>query len=124
LFEIVGADIVAKIADVYLRAEYLVRQTEMDLVGTTGTFTKHGFYVETEVPVGPVDLIARFDGLRRAGDTAPDSPLASTASVYRYTLAGALRVTANVRLKTSVEYYQFSDFADELALHLGVATPF
>ena len=41
-----------------------------------------------------------------------------------YALAGALRVTANVRLKTSVEYYQFSDFADELAIHLGVATPF
>ena len=30
----------------------------------------------------------------------------------------------NIRLKASVEYYQFTDFANEVALHLGVATPF
>jgi hypothetical protein len=129
LFEIVGADVVAKIGSVYVRAEYLLRRTQMDLAAlpamtTDDTFSKHGFYVETEVPVGPVDLIGRFDGLRRIGPVPIDSPLASRASVYRTTLAAALRLTANVRLKTSIEYYQFSDFADELAIHLGVATPF
>jgi hypothetical protein len=129
LFEIVGADVVAKISGVYVRAEYLVRRTQMDLAAlapmtTDNTFTKHGFYVETEVPVGPVDVIGRFDGLRRIGATPIDGPLAYRASVYRYTLAAALRLSASVRLKTSVEYYQFSDFADELAIHLGVATPF
>lgn len=42
----------------------------------------------------------------------------------RETLAAAYRITANVRLKGSLELYQFSDFPDELAIHLGVATPF
>jgi hypothetical protein len=129
LFEILGADIVAKIASVHVRAEYVVRRTQMDVtalppMAAGDTFMKHGFYVETEVPIGPVDLIGRFDGLRRSGPVPIDSPLTARASLYRYTLAGALRVTANVRIESSVEYYQFSDFADEVAIHLGVATPF
>ena len=136
-FAIVGADVVAKIDDVYVRAEYLLRRTEMNLGampamnfkpgpdgGFDDTFSKHGFYVESEVPVGPVDVIARFDGLRRIGNVPIASPLGYHASITRYTLGAAMRVTANVRIKTSVEYYQFSDFADELAIHLGVATPF
>jgi len=136
-FAIVGADVVAKIEDIYVRAEYLLRRTEMNLGampamnfkpgpdgGFDDTFSKHGFYVESEVPVGPVDLIARFDGLRRIGNVPIASPLAYHASLTRYTLGAAMRVTASVRIKTSVEYYQFSDFANELAIHLGVATPF
>ncbi len=136
-FEIGGADLVTKVEGVTVRAEYLVRRTQMDLgtnptmsfkPGPDGTFddtfSKHGFYVESEVPVGPVDLIARFDGLRRIGNVPISSPLAYHASITRYTAATAARITANVRLKASLEYYQFSDFPDELALHLGVATPF
>jgi hypothetical protein len=76
------------------------------------------------VPVGPVEVIGRFDGLRRIGPAPIDSPIAARATVLRTTLAGAVRITANVRVKASVEYYQFSDVADELAIHLGVATPF
>jgi hypothetical protein len=137
LFEIAGADVSARISGVAVRAEYLVRRTQMDLGADPAmtyipapdgsfddTFTKHGYYVETEVPVGPVDLIGRFDGLRRIGNTALGSDLAYHASVTRETLAAAYRVTANVRIKTSLELYQFSDFPDELAVHLGVATPF
>jgi hypothetical protein len=136
-FSIIGVDVVAKIEGVSVRGEYLLRHTQMDLgampamnfkPGPDGTFddtfSKHGYYVETEVPVGPVDLIARFDGLRRIGNVPLSSPLAYHASITRYTLAAAYRATANVRIKTSVEYYQFSDFQNELALHLGVATPF
>jgi len=136
-FAIGGADLVTKIQGVSVRAEYLIRRTQMAL-GTNpmlnfkpapdgtfdDTFSKHGFYVETEVPVGPVDLIARFDGLRRIGNVPLASPLAYHASITRYTAAAAARITANVRLKMSLEYYVFSDFDDELALHLGVATPF
>lgn len=136
-FEIVGADLVTKIEDVTVRAEYLLRRTQMALGGDPmmsfkpapdgtfdDTFSKHGFYVESEVPVGPVDLIARFDGLRRIGNVPIASELAYHASITRYTAGAAARITANVRIKASLEYYQFSDFADELALHLGVATPF
>ena len=42
----------------------------------------------------------------------------------RYTGALAFRLKSGIRLKTSVEYYQFSDFSNDVAIHLGVATPF
>ena len=58
-------------------------------------------------------------------DTDNPGPLdVRTLCITRETLAVAYRVTANVRLKTSLELYQFTDFPDELAIHVGVATPF
>ena len=36
----------------------------------------------------------------------------------------AVRVKGGLRIKTSVEQYDFSDFEDELGLHLGLAGPF
>ena len=36
----------------------------------------------------------------------------------------AIRVKGSLLIKTSVEAYDFSDFADELALHVGLAGPF
>jgi hypothetical protein len=134
-FAIGGVDLVAKLAGVFLRAEYLQRRTQMapridptlpgfKYGGTDLTFVKHGYYVEGEVPIGRVDLIARWDGLWRIGDVLVSSPLAHDARVTRYTAAMAVRLTSNVRLKASGEYYVFSDFPDELAFHLGIATPF
>src|SRR6185295_4190504 len=77
-FVIGGADIVVNLDGLVLRAEYLARRTDME-VGTDpasrwkygpnadGQFDdhsfKHGFYAEAEVPIGPVDAFARFDGL-------------------------------------------------------------
>lgn len=138
-FEIYGADLVLEIAGMFVRAEYLQRRTDMALgtdpamrfkygPGPDGryevTFVKHGYYVEGEVPLGRVSVIARWDGLARTGNVLATSPLAHFARVERYTAAAAVRITNNVKLKASAEYYVFGDFPDELALHLGIATPF
>ena len=139
-FVIAGADAVANLGDVILRAEYLMRRTEVD-VGTdpaarwkyqpspgrgySDHFYKHGFYGEAEVPIGgSIDAFARFDGLLRYGNVLKTSALSDHANLLRYTAGAAFRISANIRLKTSIEYYQFSDFENDLALHVGVATPF
>jgi hypothetical protein len=124
---------------VFLRAEYLVRRTEIAVgdgaatslkygPGTDGMYDDHvlkdGFYAETEIPFGRVDLVARWDGLRRFGNVVATSQLRSNSVVLRYTLAAAVRLISSIRLKASVEEYDFSDFPDELALHLGVAGSF
>jgi hypothetical protein len=127
-FLIAGADLVASLDGVVIRAEYLARRTDMAMALVPGSrdphFFKHGFYAETEIPIGPADAFARFDGLLRSGDMAPGSLLSANARLLRYTAGVAIRLSANIRLKTSVEYYQFSDFGNDVALHIGVATPF
>jgi hypothetical protein len=143
-FLIAGADLVANLEGVVLRAEYLARRTDMSVgadpamrwkfgPGSDGKyddhFFKHGFYAEAEVPIGRVDAFARFDGLLRfgnvlAGAGMPSNALSSSSRVLRYTAGAAIRIIENVRLKTSVEYYQFNDLPSDLALHLAVATPF
>ena len=139
-FEIAGADLVVHIAGVFVRAEYLQRRTDMAPTdnpathfkygpGANGvydlTFVKHGYYLEGEVPLGDrVDVIGRWDGLIREGNVLAGSELSHFATVTRYTAGTAVRVTSSVRVKASAEYYIFSDFPDELAFHLGIATPF
>lgn len=138
-FLIGGADLVANLAGVVIRAEYLVRRTDMDVGVDPATrwkygrasngryddhFFKHGFYAEAEVPIRQVDAFARFDGLLRFGNVLSTSALSSNAKLLRYTAGAAVRLVDNVRLKTSAEYYQFSDLSDEVALHIAVATPF
>ncbi len=138
-YAIVGADVVLQLDRTFVRAEYLLRRTQMALgsdpasrfkygPGKGGTFDdfflKDGFYAEVEVPVGPFDLIGRWDGMRRFGNVVATSPLRSESAVLRYTAATAYRLDYGLRLKTSVELYDFSDFADELALHVGIAGPF
>lgn len=137
-FLIAGADLVASLDGVVLRAEYLARRTDM-AVGTDPSlwkygpgadgrlddhFVKHGFYAEAEIPIGPVDVFGRFDGLLRYGNVLAGSELSSSSKLFRYTAGAAIRLSANIRLKASIEYYQFNDFDDDVALHLGVATPF
>jgi len=138
-FLIGGADLVVNLEDVVIRAEYLARRTDMavgpqpsmrwkfgpDADGNYDDhFFKHGFYAEAEVPIGQVDAFARFDGLLRFGNVLADSALSQRSRVFRYTAGAALRLSENIRLKSSVEYYQFNDLGDDLALHIGVATPF
>jgi hypothetical protein len=127
-FLIAGADLVASLDGIVLRGEYLARRTDLTIGATPNArvdhFFKHGFYAEAEVPLGSVDAFARFDGLIRSGAVATDSALTANARLLRYTAGVAIRLSANIRLKSSIEYYQFSDFSDDLALHLGVATPF
>jgi len=138
-FLIAGADASLTLAGVIVRAEYLVRRTEVAIgnnpaarwkygPGRDGRydddFTKHGFYAEAEVPIGRVDAFARFDGLLRFGNVLASSALSSSARVLRTTAGAAIRLSANIRLKASAELYQFNDLGNDVALHLAVATPF
>jgi hypothetical protein len=122
-----------------VRAEYLIERTEMALTADPASrfkygpdasgrfadyFVKDGFYVEAELPAGPLSLLARWDGLRRRGNVLATSALSDRSSVYRYTAGLAAKLTAQIRLKMSIELYQFSDFDNDLAVHLGIATPF
>ena len=138
-FWIAGADLVLQVDRAFLRAEYLIRRTEVALTddpaarfkygpGTTGRYDDHvvkdGFYAEAEVPVGRVDLIARWDGLRRFGNVVEASALRSKSVVLRYTAGVAIRVINSVRVKLSIERYDFSDLPDEIAVHAGLAGSF
>jgi hypothetical protein len=138
-FVIGGADVVVNLDGLVLRGEYLARRTDMAIgmdpvtrwkYGPNASgryddhFFKHGFYAEAEVPIGRIDAFARFDGLIRTGNVLITSPLSSSARLLRYTLGSAVRVSDNIRLKASAEYYQCNDLGDDVALHFAVATPF
>ena len=136
---IAGGDIVLIIERWKLRAEYLFRRTEMNPddpaavfrygAGADGRFDpfqlKEGWYVETEYPVAKgVDILMRYDGLRRTGNVIFDSPLDDGSTVMRYTLGAAYGPIRYLRIKLSGEYYQFSDFGDEVGVHLGLVGTF
>lgn len=137
-FLIGGADVVLNLDGLVIRAEYLARRTDISVAsdpmiwrygpGGGGTspdhFFKHGFYAEAEVPIGRVDAFGRFDGLLRFGNPLASSGLSSSSRLLRYTAGAAVRISENVRIKASAEYYQSSDLGDDVALHLAVATPF
>ena len=138
-FVIGGVDTVWRIGQLTVRGEYLVRRTQFALgddplarfrygPGADGEFddffVKHGFYAEVERPFGKLDVLLRFDGLRRVGNVVADSPLRKVSEILRYTGALGYRIHGPLRLKTSVEIYDFSDFEDEIAIHAGLAGPF
>ncbi len=138
-FFIGGVDAVLQLDRVVVRAEYLLRWTEFALgddprsrfkygPDSTGriadSYLKDGFYTEVEVPVRRLELVGRVDGLRRFGNVLSTSELTSRSTVLRYTAAVAIRVAGAIRIKTSVEAYDFSDFDRELAIHLGLAGAF
>jgi hypothetical protein len=139
-FAMAGAEGVVQLGHTFLRAEYLIRRTQIALgddpstrfkygPGASGVYDDHvvkdGFYGELEVPIGGgTTFVGRFDGLRRLGNVLVTSPLRSDSIVLRYTAAFAFRLRNDLQLKMSTELYDFSDFTDEVAVHLGIAGPF
>jgi len=140
-YSVAGADFFARIKTFELRAEYLLRRTEMFLGDDpasrfkygpkkNGEFDpyalKEGFYIEALFPVLPrVELVGRFDGLRRFGNvlksSSAQSELGKRSQVLRYTAGTDVSVGFGVRVKLDLEYYDFSSFHDEIAATLGVA---
>ena len=136
-FQIAGVDLLVQISRIFLRAEYLVRRTEMALgpdpalrfkygPGANGKFDpyflKQGFYAELEVPLTDrIDGIVRWDGLRREGNVLRTSELRSDSALLRYTAGASIKIRGATRIKLSGEFYDFSDFDDEIAIHLAVA---
>jgi len=138
-FAIVGAETVLSLGHTILHAEYLLRRTRVALgddpaarfrygPDDEGRYDDHvvkdGFYAELEQPVGDVTLVGRWDGLRRLGNVLATSELRSNSVVLRYTGGVAIRLHGDLVLKASAELYDFSDFDDEVAIHLGLAGPF
>ncbi len=139
-YGIFGTDLQLRYKRIYWRSEYIARRTKMALgddpatrfkygPGADGTydpyFIKDGFYTELEVPLTDAfDVIGRWDGMRRLGNVVATSPLRSKSSILRYTAAVAYRLSMGLRIKSSVEFYDFSDFDDETAFHLALAGPF
>jgi len=136
---ILGADLVLRIDRWTLRAEYLARRTKMALgddptatfrygPGSDGKFDpyslKEGFYGELVFPLGPIEGVARVDGLRRRGNVVLASDLRSDSFVVRYTVGTAISLVRDWRIKISGEFYDFSDFSDEAGVHLGVVGAF
>jgi hypothetical protein len=130
-YQVVGADFYARYKRYELRGEYLLRRTEMSLgdapelrfkygPGDDGKYARHflkdGFYLEVVIPtLSRLDLIGRVDGLRRVGNVTSNSVLRKQSAVLRYTLGGTVDLSHGVRLKLAAEYYDFSDFFDEIA---------
>ncbi|MEJ7602750.1 MAG: hypothetical protein WKG01_32980 [Kofleriaceae bacterium] len=138
-FAILGADASLQLGTALVRAEYLIRRTEIALgedpaarfkygPAASGKFANHvlkdGFVAEAQIPVGKFELIGRWDGLRRVGNVLATSTLRSNSVVLRHTAGMTYRLIRALRLKTSVELYDFSDFEDELVVHVGLAGSF
>jgi len=137
---VLGADLVVRVNRVAFRAEYLMRRTKMDLgetpedtfrygPGADGEydpyFLKQGFYGELTFPAGDLfELVGRFDGMRRQGNVTLSSALRSDSLVLRYTLGTNITLARDWRIKLSGEVYDFSDFDDEVGIHLGVVGAF
>jgi len=137
---IVGADAALGLGQWTLRLEYLARRTRMSLgpdpatrfrygPGPDGSydpyFIKDGFCVELDGPVLPwLELVARVDGMRRIGNVPTGSPLRSTSAVLRSTAGVNFLLDRALRVKLTGEFWDFSDFDDEVALHAGVVSVF
>lgn len=133
-----GADLFLRFGDLDFRGEYLVRRTEFAIGSepearfryrfgdaSRAFFVKEGFYVEAEYPLlAELEVFGRFDGLRRVGNVAATSPLRSESMILRYTAGVNVVIYQGLRLKLSGEIWDFSDFADEVAVHTGVVANF
>jgi hypothetical protein len=67
-----------------------------------------------------VELVGRVDGLRRVGNVPVNSLLRERSAILRYTVGLDITIGWGARIKVAGEYYDFSDFKDEIAATLGV----
>jgi hypothetical protein len=140
-YVIAGGDATLRIDRTTLRMEYLLRRQKFDTSSPAlfkyevpleggSFFVKHGAFIELEHPLThALDVIARLDGLYRAGNVPVTSDLSSSAWVGRATLGAALAVERNLRLKGSVELWEFRDRVDgvrhpEWSFHIGAVGTF
>jgi len=139
-YAIGGVDALARFESLTIRAEYLIRRTEMALgddpvsrfrygPGEDGDFAdfflKDGFYVESELELdSALYVLGRVDGMRRLGNVLRNEELRSRSGILRYTAGVNIVPVNSVRIKLAAQYYDFSDFDDEITLQLGVSASF
>lgn len=140
LYTIAGADATFRVDRFNLRAEALIRRTEMSLGANPGErfrygpgddgaydpfFLKDAFYVETDFPLLRwLEVVGRFDGMHRLGNVVSSSPLRKESLILRSTLGANVVFERSFRLKLSGELWDFSDFEDAVAVHLGLVGAF
>lgn len=133
-YTLLGADAHFRAYGLVVRAEVLARRTE---IGTEASslrflptsdeefFIKEGFYIEVEYPFTSwFEAFARWDGMRRFGNLPSSSPLRRESAILRYTPGVNVILHRSIRFKLSGEYWDFSDFPDELAFHFGLVGNF
>jgi hypothetical protein len=140
-YTIAGGDLALRVGRTQLRLEYLARRQTFTgdpaamfqlPVPADGrqVFTKHGAYVEIERALTDiVTVVARADGLYRAGNVLVDSTLGPRSAIFRYTAAVAIAVQPAWRLKASAELWAFSNDpprheALEMSFHMAVVGMF
>ncbi len=142
-YTVFGADTWLRLGRTNIRGEYLVRRTEMAPDNpmmrfaepvTTGPGvpvpqTRDGWYVEVEQPLRRnLDLILRWDGLRRRGNVPVVSSVTSDAGVSRWTLGAHVTLERGYRLKASVQHYSWwglrSGVTQDWGFHLGAVATF
>ena len=144
---ILGVDSYLRIGRTSIRAEYLIRRTDQGplnrfnyplLRNPDGSFQwpeliTDGFYVEVEQPINRyLDVVLRFDGLHRRGNTSALVPAGTgldfDAGMLRGTGGFNVIIDRSFRIKANVEYYRFwgmqNGVNDAVAFHLSAVTAF
>lgn len=142
---VLGGDLYLRLYRTNLRAEYLIRRTEMDArrpelfrneltpPGVSPSdrifHVRDGWYIEVEHPLlRNLDVMLRWDGMRRLGNVPTVLPLDTAAAVSRWTLGTQVTVFRGWRVKTSLQHYTWSGLRNgieqEFAMHLGVVATF
>lgn len=152
-YTILGLDTFLRVGRVNIRGEYLIRRTEMatgqdptrwqyqlPLLADRSDFTetlfsvKDGWYVEVDGPLNRrVELVGRWDGIRRIGNVPVGVPLDFNAGMMRGTLGANFIIARGYRVKSSVEYWRIWGVRNDqganvpengLGLHLSVVATF
>jgi len=142
---VLGGDLYLRLFRTNVRAEYLIRRTEMDArqpdafrneIAPAGSpapdrlfHVRDGWYVEVEHPLlRNLDVMLRWDGMRRIGNVPTTLPLESAAAVSRWSLGAQVTVLRGWRVKTSLQHYTWTGLRNgvdqEFAAHLGVVATF
>lgn len=142
---VLGGDLYLRLYRTNIRAEYLIRRTEMDArqpdafrneIAAPGApapdrifQVRDGWYVEVEHPLlRNLDVMLRWDGMRRVGNVPTTLPLESAAAVSRWSLGAQVTVLRGWRVKSSLQHYTWTGLRNgvdqEFAAHLGVVATF
>ncbi|WP_242345815.1 hypothetical protein [Anaeromyxobacter terrae] len=138
----VGADASMKLGPVTFRGEYAARRTDVDTSANGYKWAivdpfvvKEGWYGEIEHPLGKhVDMVYRYDELRRKGVPLPGSILTPDSLLVRYTAGLVLTPAQAVYVKLAWEYWSdetmigtppgTTPFQDFHSIHLGFGGAF
>ena len=131
-YTMAGADLYTRVAGLNIRAEAVMRRTEVpdrdDLFQQQpgdALVQREGFYGQLDRPLGKyLEWLARVDGFRRVGPVATGVDLEPDSDILRYT--GGLNITPHegVKLKLNYEHWRFSDFPAENIIHVGLVGTF